>query len=358
MAESISDPSVSYSMSSSDDDSDCDPVANHETSGSEMTQMRAKQVDVPSLLDRLKCPASSELPRKRVMKKNPTKRKRSRGAVAAEPLSISPRTRIKEFPDEKLSVASGKLFCTACRENVSLKKSVVLQHIKSVKHTNGKESIEKNELRERKISDMLKQYDKQHHPIGETLSDDARVYRIKVVSTFLKAGVPLSKVDYFRSLLEERGFRLSDSSNLYQLIPFLHEEEKATIKKEINERELSIIFDGTTYVCEALVIVVRFVNEHWMIQQRLVRLMLLAKSLTGEELARQLIVCLSTELGIASNLVVAAMRDRASVNTVAVRTFKHYFPTNFRYRVFFPHFRSCWRADEDTYTRQVYERME
>ena len=53
MAESISDPSVSYSMSSSDDDSDCDPVANHETSGSEMTQMRAKQVDVPSLLDRL-----------------------------------------------------------------------------------------------------------------------------------------------------------------------------------------------------------------------------------------------------------------------------------------------------------------
>lgn len=76
------------------------------------------------------------------------------------------------------------------------------------------------------------------------------------------AGIPLSKVDYFRTLLEERGFRLSDSSNLYQLIPFLHEEEKAAIKKEIGERELSIIFDGTTYVCEALVIVVRFVNEN------------------------------------------------------------------------------------------------
>ena len=123
-----------------------------------------------------------------------------------------------------------------------------------------------------------------------------RVYRITVVSAFLKAGVPLLKVDSFRSLLEESAFRLSDSSNLYQLIPFLHDEEKAIIKKEINGRELSIIFDGTTHVCEALVIVVRFVTENWKIQQRLVRLMLLAKSLTGEEVARQLIICLSTEL--------------------------------------------------------------
>ena len=28
----------------------------------------------------------------------------------------------------------------------------------------GKERLEKNDLKERKISDMLKQYDKQHHP--------------------------------------------------------------------------------------------------------------------------------------------------------------------------------------------------
>ena len=42
-------------------------------------------------------------------------------------------------------------------------------------------------------------------------------------------------------------------------------------------------------------------NEHCMIQQHLVQLMLSAKSLTGEELVCQLIVCLSTELGIASN---------------------------------------------------------
>lgn len=38
------------------------------------------------------------------------------------------------------------------------------------------------------------------------------------------------------------------------------------------------------------------------------------------EIARQIIIALSTELGISSNLVVAAMRDRASVNSVAMRT--------------------------------------
>ena len=48
--------------------------------------------------------------------------------------------------------------------------------------------------------------------------------------------------------------------------------------------------------------------------------MLLAKSLKGEEVARLLVQALSTELGISSNLIIAAMRDTASVNSVAMRT--------------------------------------
>ena len=89
--------------------------------------MSASKPDVPSLLDRLKSPAMSELARKRKMKGTPAKRKKiSKGAVVAEPLSVAPSKRIKEFPDEKLSVVSGKLFCTACRENLSLPPSPLL----------------------------------------------------------------------------------------------------------------------------------------------------------------------------------------------------------------------------------------
>lgn len=47
--------------------------------------------------------------------------------------------------------------------------------------------------------------------------------------------------------------------------------------------------------------------------------MLLAKSMTGEEVAQQIIVVLSTELGIPSHFVVPAMHDRASANDVAMR---------------------------------------
>ena len=48
--------------------------------------------------------------------------------------------------------------------------------------------------------------------------------------------------------------------------------------------------------------------------------MLLAKSITGEECARQLVTAISTELSISPELIVAAMRDRARVNDVAMRT--------------------------------------
>ena len=44
--------------------------------------------------------------------------------------------------------------------------------------------------------------------------------------------------------------------------------------------------------------------------------------MTGEEIAQHIIVILSTKFGISSNLIVAAMRDRASVNDVEMRTIK------------------------------------
>ena len=110
------------------------------------------------------------------------------------------------------------------------------------------------------------------------------------------------------------------------MIPFIRQQEQASIQNEISGKNVSVIFDGTTHVCEALAIILRFVDDQYQIQQRAVRVMLLAKSLTGEEVAHQLIVCLSTELGIKPELLVSAMRDCASVNSVAMRTLSIVFP--------------------------------
>ena len=93
---------------------------------------------------------------------------------------------------------------------------------------------------------MLKEYDQEVHPVGENLSEDVCVYRVRVVKCFLKAGVPLSKIDCFRDLLEENSLRLSSSSYLSQLIRVIQREEECRIKESIHERDVSVIFDGTT----------------------------------------------------------------------------------------------------------------
>ena len=281
----------------------------------------------PSLLDRLRSPTPSDLARKRRIPCNPPKgTKKGRGTVASEPQNVSPHDRVKQFPDDHLGVVSGKLFCIACRENLSLKKSVVTMHVQSTKHTNGLERLASKEKRERTIAEMLKKYDQQVHPAGEKLPESVRVYRIRVLSCFLKAGVPLNKVDSFRDILEEGAYRLTNSKHLSEMIPFIRQQEQERLRDEIAGKSISVVFDGTTHVCEALVLVIRFVDEQWCIHQRVAKMMLLAKSMAGEELARELIVSLSTELGITNDRFVASMHDRASVNNVAMQTLKVLYP--------------------------------
>ena len=276
--------------------------------------------EVASFLSKLRSPAPSDLSRKRKISSNPPKgMKEGKGSASSEPSNVSISDRVREFPGDHLCRNLGKLFCNACREPISVKKSVISLHIKSAKHERGKAHLARKEEREQNIAELLGNYDKATHPVGE----EVRVYRVKVVTTFLKAGVPLSKLDTFLELLEENaaGFRTAPT-----YIPFIRQQEQASIQKEISGKNVSVIFDGTTHICEALAIILRFVGDQYQIQQRAVRVMLLGKSLTGEELAHQLIVCLSTELGIKPDLLVAAMRDRASVNSVAMRILSIVFP--------------------------------
>ena len=131
----------------------------------------------------------------------------------------------------------------------------------------------------------------------------------------------LRLITYFRDLLKESGYALT---NLRQLVPLIVKEEMASLKRDISGKHVSIIFNRTTHVCEAMVILLHYVSSNWVIKQKVCRLMLLEKSMSGEEVARQIIAVLFTELGIPSNLLVAAMRDRASVNSVAMRTVSIY----------------------------------
>ena len=103
-----------------------------------------------SLLDRLKAPTQSDLARKRKIER-PKKRKSS-VSNQTDPKSVSPAQRVKDFPNECLDVREGKLFCVACREVLSLKKSTVKNHISSGdKHKSAKEKLARKEAREREV---------------------------------------------------------------------------------------------------------------------------------------------------------------------------------------------------------------
>ena len=113
-----------------------------------------------------------------------------------------------------------------------------------------------------------------------------------------------------------------------QFIPLVLEEEKKRLKAVVNQGPIGIIFDGTTRLGEAIVIVVRFLDG-WVIRQRLVRLHTVAKAVTGQDLTRFINPCLANEYQINGDMVVAAMRDGAATNGVAVRNLKVLYPNLF-----------------------------
>ena len=79
-----------------------------------------------SILDVLRAPTHMELTRKRKIDSNPTPKwkRQAQGEGFSEPKTVSPRQRLNEFPNECLAVYGkerSKLFCNACREELSLR---------------------------------------------------------------------------------------------------------------------------------------------------------------------------------------------------------------------------------------------
>lgn len=138
-----------------------------------------------SILDRLRAPKRADISRKRKLRTNlpPVGKRRSTTCSLSDPKSTTPLQCVKEFPDESLTTSSGKLFCTAGRECLSLKLSIITNHVKSVKHSQGKK-LKKREARERDIVQALKKHNTDAHLEGETLPIEQQVHRVKVISVF------------------------------------------------------------------------------------------------------------------------------------------------------------------------------
>ena len=238
-------------------------------------------------------PAEASISRKRKVIVNHGKYKASR-----EQKNLNSKTsvwdRIRDHPGQHLEYVRGQLKCNACHEILAQKKSTVDRHMKSKKHLAGIARITADRKESQTIFQCLQRQDKQENASGTTLPANLRLFRFEVVETLLLAGIPISKVDILRPLLEKYGQRLTSSSHMNDLIPVVLDKEKEKLKAELNiVREASIIFDGTARLGEALAIVVRYVQQDFRPTQRLLRLEVLAKPLKGNELAQRLMTCMA-----------------------------------------------------------------
>ena len=136
--------------------------------------------------------SSLDLTRKHVVDHNPPPKgkRRSCGAQLTDPKSVSATQCISEFPNENLLIVN-------CSAELAGRKNVITNHIQSAKHQAGKSRLVSKEAKEKDIAEALIATDQQRHPVRETLPLDHRIYRVKVVKTFIRAAVPLSKLEIF-----------------------------------------------------------------------------------------------------------------------------------------------------------------
>ena len=72
-------------------------------------------------------------------------------------------------------------------------------------------------------------------------------------------GTPLARLDKFRALLEREGHSLCASPHLASMyVPKIHKRELDRVIAEMLDERISISFDGTTRLGEALNMVARW----------------------------------------------------------------------------------------------------
>ena len=69
-----------------------------------------------------------------------------------DPKGITAHSRVKEFPNNYLIIRNGKLFCSACREEIALKKATITHISSGEKHKKAKKAVEKTQAGEQTIN--------------------------------------------------------------------------------------------------------------------------------------------------------------------------------------------------------------
>ena len=172
---------------------------------------------------------------------------------------------MNENPTEPFDMHNGELFCLACREVVRLKSSRVKEHTSTRKHV---KAVKKYHLSKQKASELVDNLtkhinDENAGAFTKTKDADAQIFNINHVIMLIENAIPIEKSDGMRENIERTSFKLSHSSHLCKLVPSILEKDLKDLIEPLKNKRIpfSVIFDGTTRMCEAFGMVFRWV-EH------------------------------------------------------------------------------------------------
>ena len=75
-----------------------------------------------------------------------------------------------------LTNSGGKLFCSACREELSLKLSIIKKHVESAKHSRHKLQQMEKRSKESDIAQAFREYEQEVHPVGKSLPEHHKLW--------------------------------------------------------------------------------------------------------------------------------------------------------------------------------------
>ena len=233
------------------------------------------------------------------------------------------------WPPEPFIISHGELFCQCCREPITEKKTTIYNHIGCKKHRDSKAEFQKAGLKRQQILDSIVEFQEATGVVGiKTLSEEERIFRYDVVFSFLSSLDPLLSINHHRKLLTKHKMRLSDATHMSDLIPLINRNENELLREEFKGCKVCVIFDGAAHKGEAFAVVLRTVKD-WKIQQRLVKVSLLAGSLKGRNICAELTMVLQVCIGLAYTDVLCFSHDRASPNLNAIKLLTPIYDTSF-----------------------------
>jgi len=286
--------SASDGDSESDDDSDKDFQIDHLLEGE-------AAADAWNQLGLGVAPHEHILSRKRIGRPTNTGsgKKKKTNSNRTDPKTVTVAKRLLEFPNQCFMNKYNQLWCTACNTAIAMKKATIENHTQSSMHSVRATKLNGKAIDTGTIHQFVSNINSTRVDAGDSFTTRPQITeeRMKVVIGLLQDNISFEFLNNkshsgVRALLEESRYILP-YRELKDMIPSVGELIEQISVKEMKNKKVTVIFDGTPNVAEVFAVVFRFIGNDGKITHRVGAIKFYNKSFNANNLAQVLLDVLS-----------------------------------------------------------------